>query len=210
MESRNVTLTLDKAKEFYNSGNSALKEIALQSFTKAELNVLEWKNIKTFTDACHALNLFETSVVSDLNTLKGRYFEGKTSEHLVAIYKLDIIRKALNGDWEPNLIKECIYYPFVKIYPAGKEAKEAAAKNNWKLGESFIANGKKYTLVGGEYCSSSYDGLTSFGYGHGGVMSYLGLYGCKSKEIAKHLSRYFSKEIFEATYANHVGVYQWV
>lgn len=29
METRNVTLTLDKAKEFYNSGNDALREVAL-------------------------------------------------------------------------------------------------------------------------------------------------------------------------------------
>ena len=37
METRNVTLTLDKAKEFYNSGNDALREVALQAFTENEL-----------------------------------------------------------------------------------------------------------------------------------------------------------------------------
>ena len=29
METRNVTLTLEKAKEFYNSGNIAVMEVAL-------------------------------------------------------------------------------------------------------------------------------------------------------------------------------------
>lgn len=38
-EERNITLTLDKAKEWYNKGGE-LKEIALQAFTEKELNLL--------------------------------------------------------------------------------------------------------------------------------------------------------------------------
>lgn len=38
-EERNITLTLDKAKEWYNKGGE-LKEIALQAFTETELNPL--------------------------------------------------------------------------------------------------------------------------------------------------------------------------
>ena len=34
---RNITITLEKAKEWYNSGNNQLKEIALQAFNKDEL-----------------------------------------------------------------------------------------------------------------------------------------------------------------------------
>ena len=52
METRNVTLTFEKAKEFYNSGNAALKEIALQAYTKEELTIPKFENIKTFEDAC--------------------------------------------------------------------------------------------------------------------------------------------------------------
>lgn len=37
METRNVTITLDKAKEWFNNGNATLKEIALQAFSKDEL-----------------------------------------------------------------------------------------------------------------------------------------------------------------------------
>ena len=38
-EKRNITLTLDKAKEWYNKGGE-LREIALQAFTEKELNPL--------------------------------------------------------------------------------------------------------------------------------------------------------------------------
>ena len=55
MESRNVTLTLQKAKEFYNSGNATLKEVALQAFTQKELTTPNYTDIRTFEDACKAL-----------------------------------------------------------------------------------------------------------------------------------------------------------
>ena len=37
MKERNVTVTLDMAKEWFNSGNATLREIALQAFDKTEL-----------------------------------------------------------------------------------------------------------------------------------------------------------------------------
>ena len=37
MEKRNITITLEKAVEWYNSGNDSLKEVALQAFSRDEL-----------------------------------------------------------------------------------------------------------------------------------------------------------------------------
>lgn len=207
MESRNIVLTLEKAREWYNSGSADLREVALQAYTKDELTIPEWKNIKTLRDACIALGIYDRSVSLHLGGVGETSYFG----HLEAINKLDIIRKALNGDWKPSLVQGSVYYPYVMFYPAGQKAREAVSENKeWKLGESFIADGKKYTLVGGDcYCCSCY-GLAYFGCGYGGVQPGLGLLGCKSREIAKHMSRYFSKEIFEATYAHHADTYQWV
>lgn len=206
MVSRNIVLTLEKAREWYNCGGADLREVALQAYTKDELTIPEWKNIKTLRDACIALGIYDRSVSLHLGGV------GETSyfDHLEAINKLDIIHKALNGDWKPSLVQGSVYYPYVRFYPAGQKAREVASSNNWKLGESFIADGKKYTLVGGGCFFYSCDGLAYFGYGDGDVQPNLGLLGCKSIEIAEHMSRYFSKEIFEATYAHHAGTYQWV
>ena len=208
METRNVTLTLEKAKEFYNSGNAALREVALQAFTEEELKTLKFTDIKTFWVACLALKMDMNKVECDLNNLT--CLEGNLGKHLTAIYKMDIIRKALNGNWKISLVQGSVYYPYVRAYPAGQRAREAASSNNWKLGESFKADGHKYTLVGGSCsCYDSY-GLASLCLGYGIVQPYLGLLGCKSREIAEHMSRYFSKEIFEATYAQHIGLYEWI
>ena len=208
METRNVTLTLEKAKEFYNSGNAALREVALQAFTEEELTTPKFTDIKTFWDAVKALGLDIHYVQIDLEALENNIY---SANHLRAIYKLDIIRKALNGDWNPSLVEGCIYFPFIRFYSTGKEAKKAAAAiNSWMLGPTFIADNKRYTLVGGD-CRYYYTGgITNFESGFGIIYPHLGLLGCKSKEIAEHMSRYFAKEIFEATYAQHIGAYEWV
>lgn len=45
MEERFVTISFEKAKEWYKSNNSSLKEIALQAFTKEELEQIDLKEI---------------------------------------------------------------------------------------------------------------------------------------------------------------------
>lgn len=203
METRNISLTIEKAKEFYNSGNDALKEVALQAFTQEELTTPKYTDIKTFEDACRTLGI-------KLPYLKVEPSVGNSiADHLYAICKLDIIRKALNGDWKPSLVKGKVYYPFVKFYPANK-AKDAANSNGWKLGPSFMADGEKYTLVGdGYYCWGAL-GVGNFLEIDGHVDANAGLLCCKSIEIARHMSRYFMKEIFEAVYIQHIGMYEWV
>ena len=62
MEERNITVTLDKAREWYNSGNESLKEIALQAFSENELK-FNFRSIKSLRDACKALDLKYSDVV---------------------------------------------------------------------------------------------------------------------------------------------------
>lgn len=205
MESRNIALTLRKAKEWYNSGNEALREAALQAYTEDELKTVHFSEIKSYEDACKVLGINSTDF-----TIHTPYKTSDVNRHLVAVYKLDIIRKALNMGWKPSLVESRVYWPYVRFYSAGDKAREAARSNNWMVRQSFYADGKKYFLVGGS-CSYSCDGgLGNFGFGYGYAHTILGLLGCKSREIAEHMSAYFAKEIFEACYAQHVGTYEWV
>lgn len=43
MEKRNVEITLNQAKEWYNNDNPSLKELALQAFTEKELVQPYWQ-----------------------------------------------------------------------------------------------------------------------------------------------------------------------
>ena len=51
MEKRNVEITLDTARKWYYGDNESLKEIALQAFTKDELEEKHWRRITTIKDA---------------------------------------------------------------------------------------------------------------------------------------------------------------
>ena len=61
---RNVTITLEKAQEWYNSGNDSLKEIALQAFNENELK-FDFRNIKSLSDACSVLGLNYNEILSE-------------------------------------------------------------------------------------------------------------------------------------------------
>ena len=206
METRNVTLTLQKAKEFYNSGNAALKEVALQAFTQEELTTPNYTDIRTFEDACLALGMNMDNVICDISHMEA--VEGKLGKHLIAIYKLDIIRKALNGaDWKPKIAEGNIYYGWVRFYK-----KSSDVPSDKKIIGNFIADGQKYFLVGGFGCYGCFDGFGSFHsrFGYGFSYADLGLLCCKSAEIAQYMSKQFGKIIFDACYAHHVGSYQWI
>ena len=206
METRNVTLTLKKAREFYNSGNAALKEIALQAFTKEELTTPEYTNIKTFEDACKYLGLNMDFVNFALCNMEN--IEGGFGKHLTAIYKLDIIRKALNGiGWKPKMAEDDIYYGWVRFYKQSSDI-----PSNKKIIGNFIADGQKYLLVGGLGHLGSCAGLGNL-YSlceYGTSDAHCGLLCCKSEEIAKYMSEQFGKIIFDAYYAQHIGAYKWI
>lgn len=204
METRNITLTLEKAKEFYNSGNEALKEVALQAFTVEELKSVNFREIKTFEDACKALGMDKERVEGDIIML--RQVEGNLGNHLIAIYKLDIIRKALNGNWKPKMTEGNIYYGWVRFYlPNNKPS-------NIKTIATLKIDNQKYLLVGGLGGGDYSDGLSDFysksGYGYSNTD--LSLLCCKNREIAQYMSEQFGKIIFDACYAQHIGAYEWV
>lgn len=108
METRNITVTLEKAKEWYNSGDATLKEVALQAFNKDELT-RNFKNIKTFKDACDALNY--DYIAANITARNVAVF----SKASAAMFKLTIVRKALNLGQNLHLVKNpkdsYIYFP---------------------------------------------------------------------------------------------------
>lgn len=196
---RNITITLEKAKEWYYSNNKSLKEIALQAFDEKEL-MFNFKNIKTFKDACNVLNLDRAATTYLIRVMT------KISKASAAMYQLNIIRKALNlgqtlnfAKESENLKKSYIYYPYNPIISENKEGFERACK----VGK-FKCEGKEYYVLGGEadYCPknnlSGFDSM--FGVGTGNTNC--GFLGCATKEIAQHFGKYFGMLITEAKYGD--------
>lgn len=189
---RNVKISLEKAREWYNSGNKSLREVALQAFKENELIENPWELIKTFEDACRVLKIDPKSLMF--------------STHLRNVYRLQIIKKALNGaEWEPSLNKGRIYQPWLRYYP-----KDDSYDSSWTPIADFKAreDDKVYTLVSGA-CYGCDGGLSFFGCGCGDINTSNGLLSCKSEKIAKYLGKTFGRLIFDAIYGPYNN-YIWV
>ena len=95
MDVRNIKVSLEKAKEWYNSNNPSLKEIALQAFTKEELEQIDLKEIIDLL-LDYRCELTTTQRIQ-LESLKARKDFNKTS----ALKLLRILACYFNGEfWE--------------------------------------------------------------------------------------------------------------
>ena len=207
MIKRNISVTLEKAQEWYNNDNESLKEIALQAFNESELK-FDFRNIKSLSDACSVLGLNYNEILSE------SCYINRISKASAAMFNLNIIKKALNLGKELSFTKNpegsCICYPFNPIIRRdsscyGNEIKEGKIKIVGK----FKVEGEIYLILGDSAivslaCSS---GLGAFNpkNGSGQTFSNIGFLGCASREIAEHFSRYFGTLITEAKYGDLKG-----
>lgn len=204
MKERNVTVTLNKAKEWFNSGNATLREIALQAFDKDELTY-NFKNITTFKKACEALGLNYDDmfyITKNIATI---------SKASAAMFKLNIIRKALNLDQDLHLTKDpensYIYYPYNPfVTKSSTYYKSEINSGKMKVIGKIKSEGEEYNVLGGLADSGGFAGLGVFlsNAGVGNAYADVGFLGCANEEIAQHLGKYFGMLITEAKYGDMV------
>ena len=202
MEERTITITLDKAKEWYHSGNKVLKEVALQAFDENKL-IINFKNITTFRKACDVLDINYNTVSIIINRMI------KFSKASAAMFKLNIIRKALNLGQDLHLTKgpenSYIYYPYNPfVTESSTYYKSEINSGRMEVIGKIKSEGEKYNVLGGRADSGCAAGLGYFSSngGVGSAYAYVGFLGCASKEIAQHLGKYFGMLITEAKYGD--------
>lgn len=205
---RNITISLEKAKEWYNSDNESLKEVALQAFSKEELTVFDFTKIKTFEDALTALEYNESTKVYIRNTINDISMYSKAS---ATMSQLNIIRKALNLDQDLHLTKgpkdSHIYYPrnpFV-TRSCAYYVQELNSHQIEIIGR-IKSEGIEYNVLGGSAIVGNPAGLGDFNavFDVGLANACLGFLGCASEEIAQHFGKYFGMLITEAKYGDMV------
>ena len=204
MNTRNVSVTLEKAREWYNSGNAILKDVALQAFKEEEIKH-SFRDIKTFQDACEALDIEYGDAMYRLELIY------KISRASAAMFQLNIIRKALNIGQNLHLTKNpedsYIYYPYNPLIPIDSTFFKSELK--WGIMEiigKIRSEGMVYYVLDGLACKKVLAGLSSFDSdpGVGVADANFGFLGCASREIAQHFSKYFGMLITEAKYGDMV------
>ena len=204
---RNITITLEKAREWYNSDNTSLKEIALQAFSKEELTAFDFTKIKTFEDALTALEYTESTKVFIRTTINDIMY----SKASAAMCKLNIIRKVLNLGQDLHLTKNSgdsnLFYPYNPFVTENSDfyRSELNSGEMETIGK-IKSEGTLYKVLGGDAIASCYVGLGRFVRSSdvGTAFSDVGFLGCASKGIAQHFSKYFGMLITEAKYGDMV------
>lgn len=201
METRNVNVTLEKAKEWYKKGGD-LKEVALQAFTEEELKGVDFKCITTMNDVLRVLDINDHEYCHTIAHLD------QYSKASVAAFKLNLVRKALNLGQKMDFKKGTIWYPYTPaILP-----NNSYCKDSYEVEVAKVKIGcDTFTLLGGYADFGADAGLGYFFSGNGVANSfaYVGFLGCATKEIAQHMGKHFAKLIFEAKYGDTVD-YKWV
>ena len=204
---RNITITLEKAKEWYNSGNTSLKEVALQAFDEKELTAFDFTRIRTFKDACEALDLDYDDIVGTITNII-IFGHSKAS---AAMFKLNIIRKALNLGQDLHFAKDpknsYIYYPCnLFVTKSSTYYNEELNLGKMEIIGKVKSEGEEYLVLGGSAANCGVAGLGHFssGIGVGYAYANVGLLGCASKKIAQHFGKYFGMLITEAKYGDMV------
>ena len=205
MEERKITITLEKAREWYNSNNVSLKEIALQAFNEEEL-IYNFKSITTFQKACETLNLNYDEMLHvkmQIDTF---------SRASAAMFQLNIIRKALNLGQDLHLTKDLknsyIYYPYNPfVIKSSTYYKSKINSGKMEVIGKIKSEGEEYNVLSGGANTGGNTGLGDFrsDLGVGVAIATVGFLGCANKEIAQHFGKYFGMLITEAKYGDIVN-----
>ena len=209
METRNISLTLEEAKEFYKSNNDTLKELALKVFNEKELTEItkgSFKDIKSLKDACEAVYLDYNEIIKITKHIS------EVSNASAAMFKLNIIKAALNLGQDLHFTKDSdyssIYYPCNPFMTKGSISyNKIYTLGNFEIIGRFKYKEKPYLVSNTEPCCACYAGLSNFQSNHKLGNAYCGtaFLGCATIEIAEHFGKYFGMLITEAKYGDLPG-----
>lgn len=157
-----------------------------------------WRNIKTFNDVLRYLGLKENDIRSLYSPILNK---------CVPFNKWQLIMEAFikASNDKCQLTEGKVYVPYYyivynKYIPSGTNAKV----------RSGIINNKVCTLVGGvAYGSSSGLGLSSSINAAANSYAYFGFCGFSSREVAEHVSKYFTWEFYESTLDWRTDEIEW-
>lgn len=117
METRTIKVTLDKAREWYFSGNSVLRELAIQAFTKKELETPTYQQIALMVGP------FEISKEEQVLKVLSEYYR-RSTDIIKPNYDKYFIGKNTYDGW--TVIKHSsVMYTGISYFSREKDAREA-------------------------------------------------------------------------------------
>ena len=158
-----------------------------------------WKEITTFEDAFTYVHNY----LPECSNLIHSYTEAMTDSFEENIARYRIVVAALTNNEKRHLTTGDKWYPVVQFCRPKDE------ENCWGkvLLGTIESEGERYSVMGGYAVGGSTTGLGDFGSASTALIGFLSV---SSKEIAKHISTYFGKLLFDIDYGGVNCNYSWV
>ena len=167
MEARVITLTPEKAKEFYKKGGE-FRDLALSAYTEEELNPSLPKTWEEFCDRFKIHEEYHIDSASDIIKNEDDYYRDPllnrnllvskeaANQHLVLmqLHRLrDCYRQDWKPDWNTSMPKYCIYYVNKEQkfdIDSFYERRKFLSFQSRKLAEEFLNNFRELILQAGD------------------------------------------------------------
>lgn len=202
-KNRIINVSIDRAREWYNGSDEALRKLALECYSVDELELMPFEKIKCFEDAVIALNLNMDCVITMIEELES------VSKASAAMFKLNLVRRALNLGYDLSVTKNPknshIYYPFNQLVTKNSTYYvNVLYSNRIDIIGKIKCEGREYYVIGGEILGGNNNGLGDFlcSGETGNAPAGIAILGCASYEIARHFGKYFGMLITEAKFGD--------
>lgn len=168
----------------YDAATQTIKFIPIEDYTI----------VKDFETACRVLGI-SNAIPAEI----------KANKQLCAIYKMQIVLKAVNRGHTFNLISGQVWFPSVRFIDKSTIDKEISRDESRVL--DFNYENRTFILVGGIAYHGARDGLGCFlsNYSVGISAAAIGFFACHNEQIAHHVSKYFAALIFDCCFARELG-----
>lgn len=150
--------------------------------------------IKDFETACRVLGI-SNAIPAEI----------QVNKQLCAMYKMQIVLKAVNRGHTFNLISGRVWYPYVRFIGEGDINGQISRNESRVL--DFNYKDRTFTLVGGSAVNGASAGLGCFYSDRSVGLSdaNIGFLACYNEEIAHHVSKYFAALVFDCCFARELG-----
>lgn len=162
-------------------------------------------------DLCERVkNLREAAIIAEslYPELYKKWVSAKSGSYEENLYAYRMVVAVLTGNEKNHLVSGDRYIPYVDFCDP---CKEKNCDGDTIVGH-IESEGRKFTVVGGRAAHSAAAGLGAF-YSDGGVSgsySSVGFRSVSSRKIAKHISKYFGRLVFDIMYGAANCDYKWV
>ena len=128
----------------------------------------------------------------------------QTNRALCAMYKMQIVLKAVNQGHTFNLISGEVWYPYVRFIDKSVVDRRIYSEESTIL--DFNYEDRTFTLLGGNVHDGAVDGLGCFrsDISLGCSSASFGFFACHDEQRARHISKYFAALIFDCCFAREL------